>query len=94
MEEWFLLFSADDINTLLAFVSACIAAVLLFRHGSNQYKIAKKSTNFTKTPKLVKANINPNVIETYPVYPMNNALRMCWIFIRNGDEEPLISFPV
>lgn len=94
MEEWFLLFSADDINTLLAFVSACIAAVLLFRYGSNSCKISKKNTKFTKAPKLVKANINPNVIETYPVQPMNNILHTRWIFIRNGDEEPLLSFPV
>ncbi|BAU26643.1 hypothetical protein DFP93_12129 [Aneurinibacillus soli] len=94
MEEWFLLLSADDIDTLLAFVSACIAAVLLFRYGSNSCKVSKTNTNFNKTPKLVKANINPNVIETYPVQPMNNILHTRCISIRSGDEEPLISFPV
>ncbi|WCN38226.1 hypothetical protein [Aneurinibacillus uraniidurans] len=94
MEEWFLLFSADDINTLLAFVSACIVAVLLFRYGSNSCKISKTNTKFNKTPKLIKTNINPNVIEKYPVQPMHNVLYTRWISIRSGDEEPLISFPV
>lgn len=94
MEEWLLFFTADDINTLLAFVSACIAASLLFEYSSSNCKVSKNNTNFYKTPKLIKSNINPDVIEKYPVQPVSKGLYIQLLSTGSGDEEPLILFPV
>jgi hypothetical protein len=93
MEELLLLFSADDMYTLLAFISTYIASFLLLKY-SNNCKVSKNNISFNKTPRLIKSNINQNLIENYPIQPISKILYTRLTSARSGDEEPIISFSI
>jgi hypothetical protein len=93
MEEIILWLSPDDIYTLLAFVSSCLASFLLFTCIKN-CKLYNNRIVPNKFTKIIKSNINQELIGKYPVQPISKILYTRVISARSGDEEPIISFSI